>query len=367
MYFAIAAGGTAGHVNPAIAVALELEKRGHEIVFFGTPDHIEAKLAKEAGFNFVGLDVAGFDKAHPATLFTSTNKILKATSKVKAMFSQRRPDAVVTFGAYVSLPVGRAAKSCKIPLVIHEQNSVAGMANKYLSKKADVVALGYKAAESELSTKGQVIVVGNPVRESFEHGDRDGWRKRFGVSEIDRVLLVFGGSLGAAHLNSAICTMKEDLLKQANVFVVQSTGEKDFDNVIAQLDLSDSEKIRWKVMPYINDMANVLAASDLVVSRAGASSVAEIMTMGTPAILVPYPHARGNHQELNAAECVEVGAAKMVKDVDLDHEDFKALVMELLENADERHAMRDACTKMSGGRARQELADIIERLAAKNT
>ena len=135
MYFAIAAGGTAGHVNPAIAVASELEKHGHDVMFFGTPNHIESRLAKDAGFDFTDLDVAGFDKAHPTTFLTSSIKILKATSKVKEMFSQRRPDAVITFGAYVSLPVGRAANSCKIPLVIHEQNSVAGMANKYLAKK----------------------------------------------------------------------------------------------------------------------------------------------------------------------------------------------------------------------------------------
>ena len=152
MYFVISAGGTAGHINPALAVADELRHRGHEILFVGTPDHIESRLATQAGFEFTGFAVSGFDKAHPLTMLTSGVKLLKATRCAKKLFARKRPDAVITFGAYVSIPVGRAAFEMDIPLVIHEQNSVTGMANVYLAKHATAIALTY--AESAKGIEG---------------------------------------------------------------------------------------------------------------------------------------------------------------------------------------------------------------------
>jgi UDP-N-acetylglucosamine--N-acetylmuramyl-(pentapeptide) pyrophosphoryl-undecaprenol N-acetylglucosamine transferase len=162
LYFVVSAGGTAGHINPALAVADELRRRGHRILFVGTPDHIESKLAIQANFDFIGLEVAGFDRAHPLTLITSGTKILKATRKVKDLFAKERPDAVLTFGAYVSIPVGRAAFEMGIPLICHEQNSVPGMANSYLAKHADIMALTYEESASKLECKNPPVVIAIP-------------------------------------------------------------------------------------------------------------------------------------------------------------------------------------------------------------
>lgn len=365
MYFVISAGGTAGHINPALAVCDELRKRGHEILFVGTPDHLEAKLAVQEGFDFEAFAVSGFDRAHPLTLLTSGGKLLKATRRAKKMFSVKRPDAVVTFGAYVSIPVGRAAFELGIPLIIHEQNSVAGMANAYLAKHATITALTYGESAEALDCLHEPIVVGNPVRASFETSSRSAGRELLGIPQDALVLLVFGGSLGAQHLNSAICAMKERLLSIDKLVVVHSTGALDHESVLEQLSLSPEEQERWKVFEYIDAMGDVLAASDLVVSRAGASSLAEIMTLGIPAILVPYPYARGDHQTLNARSCVAVGAAELVCDDDVESQAFSDLVVDLLSDSARRDTMAAASKQLSGSDARVRLADLVIECAER--
>lgn len=367
MYFVISAGGTAGHINPALAVADELRHRGHEILFVGTPDHIESRLATQAGFEFTGFAVSGFDKAHPLTMLTSGVKLLKATRCAKKLFARKRPDAVITFGAYVSIPVGRAAFEMDIPLVIHEQNSVTGMANVYLAKHATAIALTY--AESAKGIEGahcEPVVLGNPVRSSFENCTREQARAALGISDDATVLFVMGGSLGAQHINKAICEMKERLLAIDELHVIQSTGEGDYENVHSQLNLSDVERERWRVSPYIDSMNEVLAASDLVISRAGATSLAEIMTVGVPAVLVPYPHARADHQTLNAQSCVELGAARLVPDSEVETAGFADLVIGLLDDTACRDTMKQACKKLSGSDARMRLADMVEQCARGN-
>jgi UDP-N-acetylglucosamine--N-acetylmuramyl-(pentapeptide) pyrophosphoryl-undecaprenol N-acetylglucosamine transferase len=363
LYFVVTAGGTAGHINPAIAVADELQRRGHEILFVGTPDHIEARLAKQAGFDFTGFAVSGFDKAHPLTLVTSGTKLLKATRKAKQMFEERRPDAVIAFGAYVSIPVGRAAYEMHIPLVIHEQNSVPGMANAYLSKHATVTALTYAQSAAGLESKYEPVVLGNPVRASFETCSRNEGRKALGIPEDALVLLIIGGSLGAQHLNEAMCALKERLLAIDDLYVIHSTGERDHDAVIERLALTPEESQRWKVSPYIDAMGPTIAASDLIVSRAGASSLAEIMTIGVPSVLIPYPHARGDHQTLNAQSCVSVGAAELIADADVETPAFSNLIVELLGDRARRDTMATACKQLSGTDARVRLADIVEQCA----
>lgn len=358
MYFVVSAGGTAGHINPAIAVADELRRRGHRILFAGTPNHIEAKLAVDAGFEFVGFEVAGFDAAKPWTLVSSGSKILKASAKAKALFKQDRPDAVLTFGAYVSIPVGRAAVALGIPLVVHEQNSVPGMANKYLAKKADVTALTYRESAAQLQCKHEPVVIGNPVRASFETCSRERGRQLLGIPQDATVLLAFGGSLGAQHLNSAVAAMKEQLLAVPGLHVVHGAGKADYQAVASKLQLTEEEQTRWHLFEYIDQMGDVLAASDLVVSRAGASSLAEIMTLGVPAVLVPYPFARGDHQTLNASGCVAAGAACLVPDAQVEEPAFAELVLDLATNPQRRAQMHAACAQFSGSAARAKLADI---------
>lgn len=359
MYFVISAGGTAGHINPAIAVADELREQGHDILFAGTPDHREAQIATQAGFEFVGFSVSGFDKAHPLSLVSSGVKILRATGQAKRLFGERRPDAVATFGAYVSVPVGRAAAAMSIPLIVHEQNSVPGMANVYLAPRADVTALAYESCAQHLDPKTPAIVTGNPVRRSFEQASRTRGRKRLGIPDYAPVLLVLGGSLGAQHVNSAICALKKRLLGVEDAHVVLSTGPADYERVLSELSLTQRQQARFHVFPYIEDMGDVLAACDVVVSRAGASSLAEITALGVPAILVPYPYARADHQTHNARACVDAGAAVLVADADVESAAFGKLVVELLGDPKRRATMSAASRELSGADARGHVAELI--------
>ena len=365
MYFVISAGGTAGHINPALAICDELKKCGHDILFVGTSNHMESRLAPKAGFDFCPIDVSGFDKAKPLTLITALLKMNSATNKIKKLFQTRRPDAVVGFGAYVSLPVGNAAKSMNIPLAVHEQNSLPGMANKQLAKSADLIALTYEYSKQFLHSKVQPRLFGNPVRAEFESASSIKGRKSLNIPDDAIMLLVMGGSLGAKHINQAICSIKDDLLALDNVYVVQSSGKDDYDSTVNSLNLSEEQKKRWKVKPYIDNMAEVLHAADFVVSRAGASALAEIMSTGTPAILVPFPFARGDHQTYNAKSCVEAGAAVLVSDDQVEGREFKSLVLKLATDSKMRSDMHDACMQFSGSKAREKFAKAIINLAKK--
>ena len=215
------------------------------------------------------------------------------------------PDVAIGFGAYLELPLVRAAAKLGIPVALHEQNSVPGLANKRSAKLARLIATGQPSVGDILrehaGSATRIVFTGNPVRRSVLDGDRARGRAALGIDEDATVLLVFGGSLGAKHLNERLAELKGALLAIEGLHVVQSTGKGGYDDAVAALDLSGDEGARWQVRSYIDDMGDVLAAADLVLSRAGASSVAEIAALAVPSILVPYPFATADHQTTTPA------------------------------------------------------------------
>lgn len=367
--FAIAAGGTAGHINPALALAQELRGRGHEVRFYGTLRGMEATLVPQEGFAFEGLDVSGFDRARPWTAVSALVKMRRARARLLAEFSQRGcPAAAVGFGAYVCFPLAEAAAASGVPLVLHEQNSVPGMANKALASKAAVLALTYPSSREKfggrIGGRTQVLVCGNPVRRSVLAPTREQGRAALGIPGDAKVLLVFGGSLGAAHLNAAVASLRDELLARPALHVVQATGRKGYEEALAALDLSPSARQRWHVMPYIDDMGSCLAAADLVLSRAGASSIAEIAARGVPSVLVPYPHATENHQAVNAALLCDVGGALAVDDAELDGAAFAEALLALLDDDARIAQMRAKVEGLGCSGAAARLADAVEAAAA---
>ena len=366
---AIAAGGTAGHINPALALAEELRDRGHEVRFYGTPDSLEAKLVPEQGFPFEGLRATGFDRAKPWTLVTSVARVLRARGMLVRQFTQgQRPQVAVGFGAYVEFPLGLAAKKLGIPLVLHEQNSVPGLANKMLAKSADTLALAYPAAraafESHLGPATRVVETGNPVRRLVLRATRPEARASLGIPQEARVLLVFGGSKGALHVNQAIAALKDELLGREDLWVLHATGTRDYETISGQLDLTPAQARRWRLLPYIDDMGSALAASDLVLSRAGASSIAEIAARCVPSVLVPYPFATENHQAINAHYLVDAGGALLVEDAALDDPAFPRTLLELLDDPAQLAEMRSRLDGLGGAAAAARLADAVEQAGA---
>lgn len=366
---AIAAGGTAGHINPALALAQELRGRGHEVRFYGTVRGMESSMVPEQGFAFEGLDVSGFDRSRPWTALSALLKMRAARRRVLREFAERGAPAVaVGFGAYVEFPLADAAARAGVPLVLHEQNSVPGMANKALAKKAAVLALTYPSSraafEGRTGPATEVVVCGNPVRASVLAPTRAQGRAALGLPDGATVLLVFGGSLGAQHLNRTVVRLKDELLGRPGLYVLHATGTRDYEECVEALALGEEEARRWRVSPYIDDMGSNLAAADAVLSRAGASSVAEIAARCVPSILVPYPYATENHQATNAGYLVEAGGAVLVDDADLDGRRFAQALLELVDDAGRRARMRAALEGLGCAEAAGRLADAVERAAA---
>ena len=264
---------------------------------------------------------------------------------------------MVGFGAYVELPLMRATARLGIPIALHEQNSVPGLANKQAAKSASLIAIAQPSVESifreRCGADTEILMTGNPVRSSVLAGDRGRGRAALGVSR------------GARHLNERLASLKSGLLRIPGVRVVQSTGAEGYDLAVAELALTEEESARWEVRPYIDAMGDMLAASDLVLSRAGASSIAEIAALAVPSVLVPYPHATADHQTTNARFLVDAGASVMYADAAIDDDAFADDLFDLLRRPERRDAMRASARALKQDRAAQLLADAVEALRAR--
>ena len=363
MLAVLSGGGTAGHINPAIALADELVARGHEVRFAGTPNGVEARLITDAGIPFTPFEASGFNRNHPLSIVKGVRLISKSTKAAKKWFDQIRPDVVVAFGGYVCLPVARAAEQTGVPVVLHEQNSVMGMANKSLAGQARSVCLTYEHAASSVHDKSKVVITGNPVRSSVLSATKELGRSMLGIPTDARMLLVFGGSLGARHINQAVCALKDKLLAQDDLYIVHVTGPKEYDTVADELALTPEQAQRWLLFGYQDHMGKCLAAADAIVSRAGATSLAEISALAIPALLVPFPFATEDHQTTNAKAYVEAGCAYMIPDDEVEGPEFERLLFNLVEDAQVREDMAAAARAQKTRDAVHLLADEVERAA----
>jgi UDP-N-acetylglucosamine--N-acetylmuramyl-(pentapeptide) pyrophosphoryl-undecaprenol N-acetylglucosamine transferase len=347
-------------VYPALAVASRFSDAHDEVSFVGTPNGLEARLVPEAAIPFRGLDAAGFDRGRPWTLITSSVRLAVSTLSAARWLASVKPDVVMGFGGYVSIPVGLAAVMRGIPLVLHEQNSVPGMANKFLSRFARRVGVTYEESGRLLAHPERVEFTGNPVRPAVLVATRASGRAALGVAEDATMLLVFGGSQGAKHLNSALVGIRDRLLAVPGVEVFHVTGAKDAERMREALDSAGGDGDgRWRIIDYMSDMGSALAACDLVLARAGATSIAEITALGLPAVLIPYPYATDDHQTKNASAMVEHGAAERIADSELDGEQLGDVVVELLSDPARRASMA-AASKALG---KPDAAERVARLA----
>lgn len=357
-------GGTAGHIYPALALAERLRERGWEVLYAGTPGGIEARLAPEAGIPFEAFEASGFDRSHPWTLISGVARIMASERRAKSWLRQVSADVVVGFGGYVSVPVVRAAEALGIPVVVHEQNSVMGLANRSAAKHAQAVCLTYECTASEVPQGIRTEVTGNPVRTKVLCATRDEARALFGIPDEAVMLLVFGGSLGARHINQAVSAMKDDLLTREGLYIMHVTGPKELDATEEVLGLTDAQRMRYLLMGYQDKMPEAMAACDVIVSRAGATSLAEISARGIPAVLVPFPYATADHQTTNAQAWVDSGAAVMFPDAEVEEPEFREAVLRLVDNAALRDQMRAQAGAADSVHAAERLAEVVESVAS---
>jgi UDP-N-acetylglucosamine--N-acetylmuramyl-(pentapeptide) pyrophosphoryl-undecaprenol N-acetylglucosamine transferase len=351
----IAGGGTGGHVFPGIAVAEELKRvrRDCEVIFVGTRRGLEAQAVPEAGFRIRFLAGSGFDRQRawmwPWAALVNTFGFLQAL--VLVLFEN--PQVVLGTGGYVSAPVAFAARLLGRPLILQEQNSVPGLANRLLARIASEVHLSFLEARSYFPRRDHLKITGNPVRAHILSGDHDAAMREFGLQPGRPTVFVFGGSLGATRINEAVIDMLRRLKDRVELQCLLQTGRADHDRVRA---IVEREKLPATVLPFVRKMHMAYAAADLVVCRSGAMTLAEIAVCGLPAILVPYPYSANSHQQDNAANLVDRGAAVLITDSELSGERLAREVAHLLSD-------RQTLSRMSANARLFARPDAAARIA----
>jgi len=340
MHILFAGGGTAGHINPALAIAGHIKNRHPDAVisFIGTSEKLEARLVPEAGYNFYTIDVAGFQrKISVENIKKNISAVIKAFTSsrdAKKLLLKLKPDVVVGTGGYVSGPVLREAAKLGIKTAIHEQNAYPGITTKMLAPKADAVMLAMPEAEKYLKLNKKPIITGNPIRETFLSVNREFARAALGIDERP-FILSYGGSLGADIINKTAAEVIAWHWKDARYYHYHGTGRSGYESTINLLtekgvDLKKAKHLR--VTEYINDMGLCMAAADLVICRAGAITLSELEILGKAAILIPSPYVAENHQFHNAMTLKEKGAAEVIEEIDLTGETLINKVSELIGN-----------------------------------
>jgi UDP-N-acetylglucosamine--N-acetylmuramyl-(pentapeptide) pyrophosphoryl-undecaprenol N-acetylglucosamine transferase len=339
---------------PALAVADALRSRGADVEFIGG-ERAEAELVPAAGYSFHTLRVVGIDRTNPLRAARAVLLAARATGRARRLLRQIGADAVLGGGGYVAGPVGLAARTLRIPLVLTEADSHLGVSNRMLAPFAERVCLAFPLPGR---SGPKWLVTGRPVPAGTAGGDQAAARARLGVPAEGPCLLVFGGSLGARRLNDAAL---EAFGAAAPCSVLHAAGRRDYDALRARLDELGSPP-HYRLFPYVEPFADALAAADLAVARAG-GSVFELAAAGLPSILVPYPLATGDHQEANARFMADSGAAVVIADAELDAPRLSREVGELLAAPQRMAELANAAGAVARPDAAERVAEELLRVA----
>ncbi|MDR1887580.1 MAG: undecaprenyldiphospho-muramoylpentapeptide beta-N-acetylglucosaminyltransferase [Prevotellaceae bacterium] len=352
----ISGGGTGGHIFPAISIANALKKTdsGMEILFVGAESRMEMEKVPAAGYDIVGLPVAGLQRRLTFKNFAVPFKLLKSLNKAAKIIEDFKPDAVVGVGGYASGPVLWKAQRMGIPTLIQEQNSYAGLTNKLLAKKADAVCVAYQGMNRFFPEK-KIHYTGNPVRQDLFglDGIKNEALKFFGLDPGKPVILVLGGSLGARTINESIAGSLHEF-ETGNIRLIWQTGKHYFGTASKLAE----KKPSVKVFDFIRNMNYAFSAADVIISRAGAGTISELCIVGKPAVLVPSPNVAEDHQTKNAMALVNKNAAITVKDEDAGNK-LAATAIELINNKSLSDRLSGNISKLAMPGAADEIANRI--------
>ncbi len=340
-------------------MAARLAEGGHDVAFVGTPHGLEARLVPEAGIEFFSVPSKGFDRSRPWTLLTAGLTVLSSLFRATLLVRRFQADVIAGFGGYVSVPLGAAALLTRTPLVLAEQNSVPGLANRVLSRWARAVAVTYEVSRTHLKHPDRVTLTGNPVRATVLEADRMAGRVSLGLDSDALVLLVFGGSRGARHINDTMIALWPTLSTIDGLQVVHVAGRIEAASVRERIEAAGGPAGRYHVFEYIDGMGDAIAACDAIVARAGATSIAEITAIGRAAVLVPYPYATDDHQTLNARAVADGGGAFVIADDELGSSSFERALRELLTEAESRDSMAAASRALGTPHATDALVALL--------
>ena len=370
MHILFAGGGTAGHINPALAVAQYIVEKhpNARISYIGKKGGMEERLVASAGFDFYGIDVAGFQRKltvkNIARNISAVEKAIASSVYSKKLLKELAPDVVVGTGGYVSGPVLRGAAKLGMKTAIHEQNAFPGVTTKMLIPLVDVVMLAMVEAKPRLKLDKEPVITGNPVREEFTTLSKATARNKMGLTNDRPILLSSGGSLGAAPINKAVLELIAAKWKDNDILFIHATGKGGYDEFVEELknrgvDLNAPNLI---IKDYIDNMGECMAAADLIISRAGAISLSELSVCGKPSILIPSPYVAENHQFHNAMSLKRVGAAEVIEEKDLSGEKLIKTVENIIHNNTHLEQMGSKAKAYAIPDASKRIYDEIMRL-----
>lgn len=371
MKILFATGGTAGHINPALAVASYIREiyPDCEIMFIGTADHMESRLVPQAGFDFKTINISGFKRSFSPSAISHNIKtvfrLIKSSGDSKKIIKQFNPNVVVGFGGYVSGPVLQSAVKLGIPTCIHEQNAFPGITNKTLAKEVDKVMLTVEDAKKYLQPKNPVEITGLPVRGELLRADKAMSRAQLGIPDDKYLVLSFGGSLGAKPINEAMYDILLSSAESGRYCHIHSVGTNgtEYLEKFEKAGFVNGKKGTVEVRQYIDNMDVCMSAADLVIGRAGASSLSEIEAMGKASILIPSPYVAENHQFHNAMALVNRDAGFVIEEKDLTTQVLNDKINELLSDETKLKTVEKNAKAMAVTNSRERIAQIILDLA----
>ena len=364
-------GGTAGHINPAIAVANMMKERHPDanILFIGATGHMEEKLVPQAGYALKCLPGSGLSRGKNLAAIKknlhAVKCVIDAVSECKKIFREFKPDCIIGTGGYASFPALYAGAQMKIPTCVHESNALPGLTTKLAASRADRVMVAFEESLQHYKHPEKVQVVGMPVRKEFLYTPREAARAALGIGEEKLVVSAFG-SLGAKVMNQTMASMfaleKADGYPFRHIHATGSFGWEWMPQLVEEqgVDLSAAPTIDMR--EYIYDMPTVMNAADVIIGRAGASSCNEIAAAGIPAILIPSPNVTANHQEKNARVLSDNGAAILVLEKECTPEGIYQTVKELLEDREKAESMASALRSMAVPDSAEKICAVIEEL-----
>ncbi len=373
MKFILTCGGTAGHINPALAVAGRLRELmpDCEILFIGAEGKMEMELVPREGYKIEPLKITNISRGHSLEAIVHNLDTLKnvavSTREAKRIMREFKPDVVIGTGGYVCYPVLMAASELKIPTAVHESNAVPGLTTKLLAEHVDKVMVGFEESRGAYHHPEKVEVTGTPVRGEFAAYSKALAKRELGLDPDEPLVVSVWGSLGAAHMNKImgeLITMMDD---SRPFRLIHSVGTRYFEDFMATLRQCAPDFARFgaDVRKYIYDMPRVMAAADLILCRAGASTLSELAYMGKPVIIVPSPNVTNNHQEKNARVLEKAGGAKVFLEGEFDAPALMDTVRGLLGDSAQLEAMSQAMLSLAVPGATDRICDIILSLPAK--
>ncbi len=351
-------GGTGGHIYPAIALIKALNKSDEsiEILYIGKIGAQEEKICRQENIPFFGINVRYFYRKLIYKNILTMYEFIKAYRSVKKLIKKFKPNFIIGTGGYVSAPVVYAGSKKKIKIIIHEQNSVPGLTNKFLSRYANVVAISFITSKKYFDEK-KVVLTGNPRAQEVVETKKIS-KLKLGISEDKKIILFFMGSLGAKYVNETILKALPILTKRNDIQVIFVTGKNHYNNIVSEAHkLNINQNVFIK--PYVDNMPELYKICDLVICRAGATSLAETSALGLPSILIPSPYVTNNHQEKNALDYVRANAARMIYEKDLTEVKLVNEVTELLDDPVALMNLKINCKKKGIPNACDKFIELI--------